>query len=296
MPHTMPAHKCFTVIEMVTVISLILVIASLLLPTFQHATKQARGVVCANNLRNLTIAWISYTGDNSGKLVNATAAISDPAYAPPGAPPWSFIVSYTGGATKQQQEAAMEKGSLWPYVQNRKSYHCPDHPFNGTPKELVRNYSINNFTGGLEAPGGCPDPMGKSANGPINRPGAGRIATLSMIFNPAKTFVFIEEDDNRGDLTGSFVLGLNKDTWFFTDPPGRWHSINTLDKGGTMFSFADGHTEYWGWRDCRTRTINSDPMVTMTQPQPGNLDLVRLKLAVCPGNPYFPVLNGFPNK
>jgi hypothetical protein len=261
---------------------------------------QVRGVFCANNLRSLTIAWNTYTNEYNGKMPNATATQTTSGAWSAASPAWSANVSSIP-STRAQRQTALEQGSLWPYVNNYSANHCPNHPFNRTDKELVRNYSINNFIGGMELPdAGFPDtstvPGGSRYYDPypMDRPAAGHIASRSMIFAPSKTFVFIEEDDDRGDLVGGYLFwNMDKNSWNWCDPPGRWHSISKYDKGGTMFSFADGHTEYWKWQDVRTRTlVSSHPESNISAaPQTGNPDLLRLKLAVCPGNPYLPVLN-----
>ncbi len=300
-PRRHPAVACrrwFTLVELLAVISVILILLVLLLPMLNSVMSQVRGVFCANNMRSLTVAWSTYANEFNGKMPNATATYPGGGRWPATYPPWSGNVSSVP-STAAQRRAALEQGSLWPYVNNYSAYHCPDHPFNRTPQELVRNYSINNFTGGLEICCGFPDQTALSggADGiadpcPSDRPATGHVASMSMVFVPAKTFVFIEEDDNRGDLVGGYFVDIGKDAWRWIDPPGRWHSVSKYDKGGTMFSFADGHTEYWKWRDARTRTqISPDPGVNWYATQAGSVDLLRLKLAVCPGNPYVPVLN-----
>ncbi len=286
----------FTLIELLTVVSIILILLALFLPMLNSAMSQVRGIFCANNMRSLTVAWSTYANEFNGKMPNATSNAPSGGLWPPTYPPWTGNVTSIP-STKAQRQAALEQGSLWSYVNNYNTYHCPDHPFNRTDKELVRNYSINNFTGGQELCGGFPDMSSLTGSWadpyPGDRPAAGHVASRAMVFVPSKTFVFIEEDDNRGDLVGGYAMSIDKNCWNWTDPPGRWHSISKYDKGGTMFSFADGHAEYWKWQDVRTRTlISPDPVTNIyAAPQTGSVDLIRVKLAICPGNPYVPTVN-----
>jgi prepilin-type processing-associated H-X9-DG protein len=66
------------------------------------------------------------------------------------------------------------------------------------------------------------------------------------------------------------------------DPPPVRHG------GGTAFSFADGHSEYWKWSD--QRTIDYGKMTPGADPlQPGNPDLHRVQQAVWGKLGYTPV-------
>ncbi|MHC4518566.1 MAG: hypothetical protein ACYTAS_08265 [Planctomycetota bacterium] len=57
-------------------------------------------------------------------------------------------------------------------------------------------------------------------------------------------------------------------------------SVTSLRIGdGTNFSFADGHAEYWKWKD--PRTIDLGNQIAGTDPrQPGNPDMLKVQKAV----------------
>ncbi len=55
--------KRFTLIELLTVISIITLLSALLMPAFGKAQKQAYKVSCINNLRQLGLAFIQYASD-----------------------------------------------------------------------------------------------------------------------------------------------------------------------------------------------------------------------------------------
>jgi prepilin-type N-terminal cleavage/methylation domain-containing protein len=60
--------KAFTLIELLMVISIIVLLMALLLPSLQRVRKQARAVACQSNLRQWGVVFSMYTEDNDGKF------------------------------------------------------------------------------------------------------------------------------------------------------------------------------------------------------------------------------------
>ena len=56
----------FTLVELLVVVAIIGILASLLLPTLGKAREKGRIVVCTSNQKQITIANFMYTDDNEG--------------------------------------------------------------------------------------------------------------------------------------------------------------------------------------------------------------------------------------
>src|SRR5437667_34279 len=97
--------KSFTLIELLVVITIIMLLASLLLPALKGSRETARRVLCTTNMRQLTSAWLLYYTDNQ-VLMNGMSAGNG----------W---ISNGFGA------ASITNGLMWPYCSALATYQCP---------------------------------------------------------------------------------------------------------------------------------------------------------------------------
>ena len=104
--------KAFTLIEMLVVIGIIGILASMLLPALNRGKQRARVTQCLNNLRQMGIGIAAYTHDNRDRFPLSSACDAngrclptfvslggrDPSAVVPGSPENGFANSFCGFA------------------------------------------------------------------------------------------------------------------------------------------------------------------------------------------------------
>src|SRR5687767_431590 len=70
-------RRGFSLVELLTVIGIIALLLALLMPALSEARRNAQGVQCASNMRQLTTAMISYASEFRGKFPPNTGRLQD---------------------------------------------------------------------------------------------------------------------------------------------------------------------------------------------------------------------------
>ena len=107
--------RAFTLIELLVVIAIIAILMAILMPALQRVKNQAKGTVCIQNLRTMTMAWIMYKDENDDELVKGTTGEAN----------GSWVLNPSGNMIEDKKEA-LRKGALFPYVSSTVDvYSCP---------------------------------------------------------------------------------------------------------------------------------------------------------------------------
>jgi prepilin-type N-terminal cleavage/methylation domain-containing protein/prepilin-type processing-associated H-X9-DG protein len=229
----------FTLIELLVVIAIIAILAALLLPALSRAKDKAYRIACLNNIRQLQLCWHLYALDNDG-----TVPMN---YGLPG----SWVL---GNAKLDTTSSNIQAGVLFPYSTSVAIYHCPADrsTIAGTAQQRFRSYAM------------CVWIHGDDVNA---QPAVTKLSQL-LRPGPARTFILADEHEGSIDNGSFFVFPLGQ--WVWVNWPSTRHNL-----GGTI-SFADGHVEWWKWRDGALRFNGSYWCST----PPGDRDLLRLQEAL----------------
>jgi len=223
----------FTLIELLVVISVIALLLALLLPVLHSAREQGQRVVCLNNLKQLTLAWIMYAEENDGNLVNGRAGVNSIFWGPP----WVDL-NYFSAPDPNNPDS---RGALWAYIRDAGVYRCPRA--RGIPKQPV-TYAIVCAANG-ESPYKTRESFFKSKR-------IGRtvlwLRKLSDIVSPSpgQRMIFI---DYGKSPSHAFQVCYDYPAWNLSGIPRVDHNR------GITLSMADGHVEHWKWRGAETMDL-----------------------------------------
>jgi len=220
----------FSLIELMVVVVVIAVLASLLSAALNQTKSRAHQITCLNNLKELNFAWFYYADDNDDELALNRSADRNPSEEVFGRR--NSTNSWVVGNPKEDTTTEdIVKGTLFQYTKSTSIYHCPSDSSTVVDKPIprTRSYSMSTY---LNGDGAGVDPMVKTRLAEIRNP------------SPSKMFVFIEEHEASVWSGGFYVSPKSR----FSLASASWSSTpSDRHFQGCNVSFADLHVERWKW-------------------------------------------------
>lgn len=230
MPGRHSHREGFTLIELLVVIAIIAILAAILFPVFAKAREKARQTSCLSNVKQLSLAALSYMQDWDGYI--PTTRNFDPA-------------NMTG-------TLIAATGMLNPYIKNWQIWTCPSE------SRRMPTYGLNLGSGRLW---GCPTTWNYAPDGywdgvsciHPNWPAVfgARAFNDSEIRAPAETILFF--DTAQVGWVTTYVSPDN----YWTYPYSLWiveagagcifyagGGVGGAHNGGTNVGFCDGHAKW----------------------------------------------------
>jgi len=227
----------FTIIELLTTISIIAVLGAMLIPALVHGREKARTVACVNNHRQVVIAWTLYAGDHGDRLIpNPDSTLEEgQGYG------WVAGNVRMNGLDTNVDIMADERVSwLAPYVKRVSLYKCPSDD-----SEFVRSISMNCRMNPTKFDG-VPAWVGGLGTNFVN------FRKIADVQKPSEMLVILDE---RSDSINDSYFAIDMSNtgtpegigsvknYTIIDFPGDYHN------GGMATSFADSHVENHKWLD-----------------------------------------------
>lgn len=197
------SRRGFTLIELLVVIAIIAILAAILFPVFAKAREKGRQTACANNMRQIVLAFLMYADDNGGRLP----------------PLWAYFYDNPPNSWTNWKPGAIVK-----YIPTHQITQCTSLTRDEKNAPPPWSYTINGYTTYCGATGSFQDGAPRIRSNTDGLPQA-------IFPNPSKTILLVDENK----LFSDWYTIVNDPLFVNTDRTTNRHD------GRANVVYLDGH-------------------------------------------------------
>jgi prepilin-type N-terminal cleavage/methylation domain-containing protein len=234
----------FSLLELLLVVAIIALLASLILPALATAHGQGLRIACQNHLKQLGACVQMYAADSGGRLPDNNPGNTN-----------TWVSGNMLIAKEATNQVLIQQGKLFPYASQVGIYHCPADPSRVAGWPRIRSYSMNGWLGSRFM-----ETYGRS----IGFRTFLRDNELAVA-GPAGIWLLI--DEHEASINDAWFLVTMDDSRPFASFPAQRH------QQGYGLGFGDGHVESANLRDPESLRLGQGD----GQVRAANIDWIRLK-------------------
>ena len=260
----------FTLIELLVVIA---ILAAMLLPALAKAKEKAYTTQSMNNLKQLTVCWVMYAGDNNEIMVrNWSIGVQ--------AAPCSWVIGDASMDAPTTQINNIKNGALFQYNKSTSIYKCPADKakiLGAGNSPRVRSYAMSSAMNWINIPGPADCDKADGYDPTPTDPRSPHKTSQLVAPSASQASVFLDENEDSIDngVCGIYAVGVGATPYL-----GFWNVPGTRHSRGANVSFGDGHAEFFRWRGTHIFKPVDQIKFNATPPPANDPDCLRIQQTV----------------